>query len=89
MALRLALVFLLLFPAAFMALEADHDCSGADCAVCQCIQAGESLLDSIGSAPASAVVPATPLLLLIALLASAGCVSNSSTLIQQKVRLDI
>lgn len=87
--LRLALVFLLLFPAAFVAIEADHDCSNADCAVCQCIQAAEALLDSMGSGSAAAAIVAAFSLLFIALLFETSYVSNPFTLVQQKVRLDV
>ena len=39
-----AVLFLVLFSAFFICVEADHDCSGEDCPVCACIQMCETII---------------------------------------------
>lgn len=45
--LALLLALMLLFSALFIALEADHDCAGEDCAICAQISMCENLLQQL------------------------------------------
>ena len=47
-----------LFSAVYIAVEADHDCSGEDCAICHQIGVCENLLKSLGLAGAAAAISA-------------------------------
>ena len=46
--LAVALAFIMLFSALYIAIEADHDCHGEDCAICAQICACIDLLKHIG-----------------------------------------
>ncbi len=45
--LALLAAFIMLFSVLFIALEADHDCCGEDCAICTQIRACENLLRNL------------------------------------------
>ena len=45
--LALLLAFVMLFSVLFLALEADHDCCGEDCAVCAQLHACEDLMRNL------------------------------------------
>lgn len=46
-ALALLLALIMLFSVLYIALEADHDCCGDDCAVCAQLQVCENLLHNL------------------------------------------
>ena len=46
--LAVALAFVMLSSAAYIAAESHHDCTGVDCAICHQLQACENLLRSMG-----------------------------------------
>ncbi|MDO4280753.1 MAG: hypothetical protein Q4C56_03900 [Peptococcaceae bacterium] len=46
--LALALVLVTVFSCVYIALEADHDCSGDDCVICQQIVSCQQLLKAVG-----------------------------------------
>ena len=54
--LAVVLAVVMLSSAVYLAVEADHDCSGEDCAICHQIGVCESLLKSLGLAGAAAVI---------------------------------
>ena len=56
--LAVVLAVVMLSPAVYLAVEADHDCSGDDCAICHQIGVCENLLKSLGLAGAAAVITA-------------------------------
>ena len=56
--LAAVLAVVMLFSAVYIAVEADHDCSGEDCAICHQIGVCENLLKSLGLAGAAAAVTA-------------------------------
>ena len=86
-ALAVLLAFVMLFSVVYIALEADHDCCGEDCAVCVQLRTCENLLRN--------------LFLTAVLLSAAGCLctlnlaiaypnfrfAHSHTLIALKVKL--
>ena len=56
--LAAVLAVVMLFSAVYIAVEADHDCSGEDCAICHQIGVCENLLKSLGLAGAAAAISA-------------------------------
>ena len=56
--LAAVLAVVMLSSAIYLAVEADHDCSGDDCAICHQIGVCENLLKSLGLAGAAAVITA-------------------------------
>ena len=56
--LAAVLAVVMLFSAVYIAVEAEHDCSGEDCAICHQIGVCENLLKSLGLAGAAAAVTA-------------------------------
>ena len=56
--LAAVLAVVMLSSAIYLAVEADHDCSGEDCAICHQIGVCENLLKSLGLAGAAAAISA-------------------------------
>ena len=56
--LAAVLAAVMLSSAVYIAVEANHNCSGEDCAICHQLQVCENLLKSIGLAGAAAVITA-------------------------------
>lgn len=56
--LAAVLAVVMLSSAVYLAVEADHDCSGDDCAICHQISVCEDLLKSLGLAGAAAAITA-------------------------------
>ena len=56
--LAAVLAVVMLFSAVYIAVEAEHDCSGEDCAICRQISICENLLKSLGLAGAAAAITA-------------------------------
>ena len=85
--LAVVLAFVMLSSVAYIAAEADHDCTGVDCAICHQINACENLLKSIGLA-GSAVAPAAAILyILCRVIPSCTEVARIFTLVSLKVKL--
>ena len=85
--LAAVLAIVLLFSAVYIAVEADHDCSGADCAICHQISTCENLLKDMGLAgTAAAITAALPYTLCKAVLLCTE-VTGTLTLISLKVKL--
>ena len=56
--LAAVLAVVMLSSAVYLAVEANHDCSGEDCAICHQISVCENLLKSLGLAGAAAAISA-------------------------------
>ena len=56
--LAAVLAAVMLSSAVYLAVEANHDCSGEDCAICHQIGVCENLLKSLGLAGAAAAISA-------------------------------
>ena len=56
--LAVVLAVVMLSSAVYLAVEADHDCSGDGCAICHQISVCENLLKSLGLAGAAAAITA-------------------------------
>ena len=84
----LMMLVLVLFSAFYIAAEADHECCGEDCPICECIHHCENALRGIGNG--TAVRPAIVAPVILFLLAAAFIITAVSrdTLISRKVRLN-
>ena len=80
--------FIMLFSASFIAIEADHDCTGEDCPICACIAQCENTLHKIGdgaAVQAAVIVPVFFMLILAFLFADNF---TQETPVSRKVRLN-
>ena len=85
--LAAVLAVVMLSSAAYIAAEADHNCSGEDCAICRQISTCENLLRSLGFAGAAAAVTAAlPYTLCKAVLPCTET-NGTLTLVSLKVKL--
>ena len=85
--LAVVLAVVMLSSAVYIAVEADHDCSGDDCAICRQISICENLLKSLGLAGAAAAVTAAfTYTMCKAILPSAETI-DTLTLVSLKVKL--
>ena len=85
--MALMLLLIALFPAFYVAAEADHACSGEDCPICACIRQCENTLRCVGE-KASACSAAIPAVLILLAAAFAAAAVSQDTLISGKVRLN-
>lgn len=85
----IAIVFVTFFSVFFIAIEANHDCTGEDCPICVCIHTAENTLKEIGNSLAGVVAviiaPVVLLLFFKGILLSSFC---HPTLVSIKVRLN-
>ena len=79
--LAIVLAFVMLSSVAYIAAEAGHDCTGADCAICHQIHVCENLLKSIGLAAAAIRY------ILCRILSSCTEAARAFTLVSLKVKL--
>ena len=85
--LAAVLAVVMLSSAIYIAVEANHDCSGDDCAICRQISICENLLKSLGLAGAAAAITAAlPYTVCRAILPCAE-MSGTLTLVALKVKL--
>ena len=85
--LAVVLAFVMLSSVAYIAAEADHDCTGVDCAICHQINACENLLKNIGLAGFAAAAAAVLLYVLCRIISSCTEVIHTFTLVSLKVKL--
>ena len=85
--LAAVLAAVMLSSAIYIAVEANHTCSGEDCAICHQLQVCENLLKSIGLVDAAAVFAATVRYALCRVIPSCAELVRTSTLVSLKVKL--
>ena len=85
--LAAVLAVVMLSSAIYLAVEADHDGSGADCASCHQISVCEDLLKSLGLAGAAAVFAAAVRYAPCRVIPSCAEVVRTFTLVSLKVKL--
>ena len=85
--LAAVLAAVMLSSAVYIAVEANHNCSGEDCAICHQINVCENLLKSIGLAGSAAATVAAILYILCRIIPSCIEVARTFTLVSLKVKL--
>ena len=85
--LAAVLAVVMLFSAVYIAVEADHDCSGEDCAICHQIGVCENLLKSLGLAGAAAAVTAAFTYTVCRAILPRAEMNGTLTLVALKVKL--
>ena len=85
--LAAVLAVVMLFSAVYIAVEADHDCSGDDCAICHQIGVCENLLKSLGLAGAAAAISAAYAYTVCRAILPCAEMNGTLTLVALKVKL--
>ena len=85
--LAAVLAVVMLFSAVYIAVEADHDCFGDDCAICRQISICENLLKSLGLAGAAAAVTAAFTYTMCKAILPCAEMNGTLTLVALKVKL--
>ena len=86
-ALAVLLALVMLFSVVYIALEADHDCCGEDCAICAQIQACEDLLRNLLTVAVFAAAARCYFALVCVFAGKECCCVHLHTLIALKVKL--
>ena len=85
--LAAVLAVVMLSSAVYLAVEANHDCSGEDCAICRQISACENLLKTLGLAGAATAVTAAFTYALCRAILPRAEMNGTLTLVALKVKL--
>ena len=85
--LAAVLAVVMLSSAVYLAVEANHDCSGEDCAVCHQIGICENLLKSLGLAGAAAAISAAFTYTVCRAILPRAEMNGTLTLVALKVKL--
>ena len=85
--LAAVLAVVMLSSAIYLAVEANHDCSGDDCAICRQISICENLLKSLGLAGAAAAITAVLTYTMCRAILPCAEMIDSLTLVSLKVKL--
>lgn len=80
-------LFVMLFSEFYIAVEADHDCTGEDCPVCCQITICENTLKSVGQAVIAVTLAAFVCVLMIFLPSFAKKTAYNTSLVTLKVKL--
>lgn len=84
----IAMLLVILLAGIFIILEADHDCEGEDCPVCECMEQCQATLHQLGSITVTGKAVLFPILLLIVLSVHIVAVFPKQTPVSIKVRLN-
>ena len=85
--LAVVLAVVMLSSAVYLAVEANHDCSGEDCAICHQIGVCENLLKSLGLAGAAAAITAAFTYTMCKAILPCAETTDTLTLVALKVKL--
>ena len=85
--LAAVLAAVMLSSAIYLAVEADHDCSGDDCAICRQISICENLLKTLGLAGAAAAISAAFTYTVCRAILPRAEMNGTLTLVALKVKL--
>ena len=85
--LAAVLAAVMLSSAVYIAVEANHNCSGEDCAICHQLQVCENLLKSIGLAGAAAAISAAFTYTMCRAILPCAEMNGTLTLVALKVKL--
>lgn len=86
----LCFVFILvtLFSVLFIITEAEHDCTGENCAICSFIQHAQQTLKQTGTGNSGSAILCAVIFFIFLVLSGAFFFAPCTSLIKQKVRLD-
>ena len=85
--LAAVLAVVMLSSAIYIAVEANHDCSGEDCAICRQISICENLLKTLGLAGAAAAITAAFTYTVCRAILPRAEMNGTLTLVALKVKL--
>ena len=85
--LAAVLAVVMLSSAIYIAVEANHDCSGEDCAICRQISICENLLKTLGLAGAAAAITAAFTYTVYRAILPCAEMNGTLTLVALKVKL--
>ena len=85
--LAAVLAVVMLSSAVYLAVEADHDCSGDDCAICHQISVCENLLKTLGLAGTAAAITAAFTYTVCRAILPCAEMNGTLTLVALKVKL--
>ena len=85
--LAVVLAVVMLSSAIYLAVEANHDCSGEDCAICRQISICENLLKSLGLAGDAAAISAAFTYTVCRAILPRAEMNGTLTLVALKVKL--
>jgi len=81
-------LFIVLFSSFYIAVEADHDCSGDNCSICACIEQCETALRNLAGYGAAVLITVSAVLFLIRTIVSLRVFLLKKTPVSMRVRLN-
>ena len=87
-ALSLLMLAVMLLSAFFIAADADHDCTGEDCPICECIEQCEHLFVHAADGTAERVSALLPVVMILFCAVLFAAAVPQQTLVSGKVRLN-
>lgn len=84
-----AVLFVVLFSSIYIMLEADHDCSGKDCHICETLENCQTTLHRIGTVPVTGSAVIVSAIFFIAVNLHEVRRSCNETPVSDKVQLNI
>ena len=84
-----AVLFVVLFSSLYIMLEADHDCCGEDCHICETLENCHATLHQIGSVPVAGSAVIVCAFFFIAVNLREARRSSNETPVSDKVQLNI
>ena len=82
------MLLVILLAGVFIVMEADHDCEGEDCPVCECLEQCQTALHQTGNTPVICITAYFSVLLLITGQILPVKVTLKDTPVSTKVRLN-
>ena len=86
--MAIAMLSAVLLAGFFIAIEAEHDCEGEDCPICECLEQCHAILNQTGSAPVTCKGIVFSVALLITFCVHITRVFRRETPVTIKVRLN-
>lgn len=84
-----AMLTVVLLAGLYIILEADHDCSGEDCHICECLEICQATIHQIGSVPVANAAVAVTIFFLVSVCFRVLGRTYSETPVSDKVQLNI
>ena len=84
-----AVLFVVLFSSLYIILEADHDCCGEECHICETLENCQATLHQIGAVPVAGSAVIASVFFFIAVNLREARRSSNETPVSDKVQLNI